>query len=141
MVSYRYPSKNRNSATILLGINEAKNYPFSAENGKRGGSVRNVKTLTVFMILGIVLFWLWGCTTPGGRTPGQVFDDGAITTTVKTKLVADSGLKGFKISVTTFKGQVTLSGKVESSSERKKAAKLAQSTKGVKRVVNKIKVQ
>ena len=103
--------------------------------------MRNVKSLTTFMILGIVLFWLWGCTTPGGRTPGQVFDDGAITTTVKTKLVADSGLKGFKISVTTFKGQVTLSGKVESSTDRKKAAKLAQSTKGVKRVVNKIKVQ
>jgi hyperosmotically inducible protein len=103
--------------------------------------VRNVKTLTAFLILGIVLFWLWGCTTPGGRTPGQVFDDGAITTTVKTKLVADSGLKGFGISVTTFKGQVTLSGDVKTSSERKKAVKLAQSTKGVKKVVNKIKVQ
>ena len=103
--------------------------------------MRNVKTLTAFLILGIVLFWLWGCTTPGGRTPGQVFDDGAITTTVKTKLVADSGLKGFGISVTTFKGQVTLSGEVKTSSERKKAAKIAQSTKGVKRVMNKIKVQ
>jgi hyperosmotically inducible periplasmic protein len=124
-----------------MGSERQKNHPFSVENGERGGSVRNVKTLTAFLVLGIVLFWLWGCTTPGGRTPGQVFDDGAITTTLKTKLVADSGLKGFGISVTTFKGQVTLSGEVKSSSERKKAVKLAQSTKGVKRVVNKIKVQ
>ena len=103
--------------------------------------MRNIKTLTVFLILGMVLFWLWGCTTPGGRTAGQVFDDGAITTTLKTKLVADSGLKGFGISVTTFKGQVTLSGQVKSSSERKKAVKLAQSTKGVKKVINKIKIE
>jgi hyperosmotically inducible protein len=125
----------------IIGNKKGKNYPFSVESGERGGSVRNVKTLTAFMILGIVLFWLWGCTTPGGRTPGQVFDDGAITTTVKTKLVADSGLKGFGISVTTFKGQVTLSGEVKSASERKKAVKIAQTTKGVRKVVNKIKVQ
>ena len=91
--------------------------------------------------MGGVLFWLWGCSTPGGRTPGQVFDDGAITTKVKTKIYADSELRGLGISVSTFKGQVTLSGAVQSKSKRKKVEKVAKTTDGVQKVVNRIKLK
>ena len=95
----------------------------------------------MFLLLVSALFWLWGCTTPAGRTPGQVFDDGAITTTLKTKIYADSELRGLGISVTTFKRQVTLTGSVKKHSERKKVGKLAKSIKGVEKVRNHIKVR
>ncbi len=91
--------------------------------------------------MGSVLFWLWGCTTPAGRTPGQVFDDGAITTTVKTKIYADSELRRLGISVKTFKREVTLTGAVNSKSKSKKVEKVAKSTKGVQKVHNLIKIQ
>ena len=103
--------------------------------------MRKTKTLTMILIMGGVLFWFLGCTTPGGRTPGQVFDDGTITTKVKTKIYADSELRGLGISVSTFKGQVTLTGAVSSKSERKKVEKVAKATVGVQRVVNKIKIK
>jgi hyperosmotically inducible protein len=70
-----------------------------------------------------------------------VFDDGAITTTLKTKIYASSDLRGLGISVKTFKREVTLTGAVESKSERKKVEKVAKSVKGVKRVHNLIKIQ
>lgn len=91
--------------------------------------------------MGSLLFWLWGCTTPAGRSPGQVFDDGTITTKVKTKIYADSELRGLGISVTTFKGEVTLTGEVQSKSKRKKVVKVAKTTEGVHRVVNNIKLK
>jgi osmotically-inducible protein OsmY len=93
------------------------------------------------LLLASGLLWVWGCTTPAGRTPGQVFDDGAITTTVKTKIYASSELRGLGISVKTFKREVTLTGAVENKSERKKVEKLAKSIKGVKKVHNRIKIQ
>jgi len=95
----------------------------------------------MLLIMGGVLFWLWGCTTPGGRTPGQVVDDGTITTKVKTKIYADSELRWLGISVATFKGRVTLTGEVSSGYKRKKVEKLARTTDGVQRVINHIKIK
>ena len=95
----------------------------------------------VLLLASVLLLWLWGCTTPAGRTPGQVFDDGAITTTVKTKIYASSELRGLGISVKTFKREVTLTGLVQKNSERKKVEKVAKSIKGVKKVHNLIKIQ
>lgn len=92
------------------------------------------------LLLASVLLWVWGCTTPAGRTPGQVFDDGAITTTVKTKIYASSEFRKLGISVKTFKREVTLTGSVKSNAERKKVGKMAKSIKGVVKVHNLIKV-
>ncbi len=95
----------------------------------------------MFLLLASVFLWLWGCTTPAGRTPGQVFDDGAITTTVKTKIYANSELRRLGISVKTFKREVTLTGSVQSKSKRKKVEKMVKSIKGVQKVHNLIKIQ
>jgi len=81
------------------------------------------------------------CQTPAGRTAGQVVDDTTITTKVKAKLFKDSILKGFAISVTTFEGEVTLTGAVNTEVERKRAESIALSTAGVKRVNNLLKVK
>ena len=45
---------------------------------------RLVVLLTLFVLLGIILN---SCTTPAGRTAGEVVDDTTITTKVKAKLL------------------------------------------------------
>jgi len=71
---------------------------------------------------------------------GEFITDSAITTAVKTKLLADSKTPGLKIEVDTTNGVVTLSGNVPSQAVADKAVADARGTKGVKRVVNKMKV-
>ena len=89
------------------------------------------------LLMGIVL----SCQTPAGRTAGEVVDDATITTKVKAKLFKDSILKGFAISVTTFEGEVTLTGAVDTEAEKKRAESTALSTAGVKKVNNLLKVK
>lgn len=99
------------------------------------------KALMVIILCGGLLFGLWGCHTPAGRTAGQVIDDATITTKVKAKIFGDSATEGFAISVDTFEGEVTLTGAVENEEQRKKAWELARSTGGVRRVNNLIKIK
>ena len=80
----------------------------------------------------------------GGRTyesTGEYFDDSAITTKVKTSILTDSKLKFFQISVQTFKGNVQLSGFVDSSGMATRAAEVARTIKGVKMVNNSLIVK
>jgi hyperosmotically inducible periplasmic protein len=74
------------------------------------------------------------------KEAGEVVTDAAITTAVKTKLLGDTKTPGLKIDVDTKDGIVTLSGEVATAAERTNAAKLAQDTKGVKKVVNKLTI-
>ena len=71
---------------------------------------------------------------------GQVIEDSAITTDVKTKFLAESGVPGTDIHVETTNGVVTLSGNVKTKAEEEKALSIARGSKGVKRVVNHMKV-
>ncbi|MDY6953688.1 MAG: BON domain-containing protein, partial [Thermodesulfobacteriota bacterium] len=71
-----------------------------------------------------------------GRSPGQVIDDATITTKVKAKLYKDDVLKGFAVSVHTFKGTVTLLGAVDTPKQMELAEKRAQSVDGVAAVNN-----
>lgn len=66
--------------------------------------------------------------------------DAAITTAVKTKLLADTSVSGLKIDVDTNAGVVTLNGSMSSRMEADHAVKLARETDGVKRVVDHLKV-
>src|SRR5438552_15507982 len=56
-----------------------------------------------------------------GSKAADATSDARITATIKAKLVADSGLSGFNISVSTTDGVVTLSGRVRNHEEIKKA--------------------
>ena len=71
---------------------------------------------------------------------GEVITDAAITTDVKTKLAATPGVSSLKIDVDTNNHVVTLSGDVKSKAEMNKAMAVARGTKGVRRVVNHLKV-
>ncbi len=71
---------------------------------------------------------------------GEVITDAAITSEVKTKFLAEPGVSGLDIHVDTNDGVVTLSGNVKSKAEAAKAMSIARDSKGVKRVVNHLKM-
>jgi osmotically-inducible protein OsmY len=74
------------------------------------------------------------------RTAGQLIDDASITTSVKTKLLADERTHGFDINVDTRKGKVTLSGGADSLRSKMAATELALSASGVVSVDNQLVV-
>ncbi len=63
-----------------------------------------------------------------------------ITSGVKAKLLADTQVSGLKIDVDTSDGVVTLSGTAATHAEADRAVKLARDAKGVKRVVDNIRI-
>ena len=72
---------------------------------------------------------------------GQAIDDTAITTSIKSKYLADDTLKGLDISVATEHGVVTLTGTVQNDSAKELATKIAQGVDGVANVNNQLTVQ
>ncbi|MFN3504998.1 MAG: BON domain-containing protein [Caldimicrobium sp.] len=74
------------------------------------------------------------------RTIGTQVDDAVITTKIKVKLLEDPITKARKIDVDTVNGIVTLTGLVESQEEINRAVAIANSTPGVKKVVNNLKI-
>ena len=72
---------------------------------------------------------------------GDALSDSAITGKVKAALLADAEVKGTDINVETSKGDVMLSGFVESQAQIDKAATLAKNIDGVKQVSNKLEIK
>jgi hyperosmotically inducible protein len=70
----------------------------------------------------------------------EQIDDAAITAEVKSKLAADPEVSAHNIDVDTNEGVVTLSGRVDDSSEKSEAEQLARSADGVRRVINNLRV-
>ena len=63
-------------------------------------------------------------------------DDSAITTKVKSALLAEKDVNSFDIKVKTFEGTVQLSGFVDSQWQIDKAVEIATNINGVQRVQN-----
>ena len=90
---------------------------------------------TVCLMSAIPLFS--GCaSTETQRSTGQTVDDATITAKVKSQLLADPQVSGLQVNVNTHKGQVQLSGYVNSAEERSKAEQIARQIPGVKNVDN-----
>lgn len=75
------------------------------------------------------------------RSPGQYIDDNLIAGQVKGVILGDSGLKGFDVTVTVYKGVVQLSGFVDTQAEKDHAGDRAKNVKGVTEVVNNLIVK
>lgn len=75
-----------------------------------------------------------------GRTVGETIDDTTITTRVKTSMLNDPAVGGLRIDVDTFKGVVTLSGRVKSQAERDQALGLARQVDGVVEVKDALQI-
>ena len=67
---------------------------------------------------------------------GEYIDDAVITSKVKAAFAADPTVKATEVKVDTFKGNVQLSGFVESRESAQKAVQLAREVKGVREVRN-----
>ncbi|MGH9257896.1 MAG: BON domain-containing protein [Vicinamibacterales bacterium] len=70
-------------------------------------------------------------TSACGKTVGDAIDDTTITTRVKTALLNDPAVAGWRIDVETVKGVVTLSGGVRSQEERDQVIAIARVVSGV----------
>lgn len=81
------------------------------------------------VVLAIVL--IAPLTVACGKTVGETIDDTTITTRVKTSMLNDPAVGGLRIDVDTFKGVVTLSGRVKSQAEKDQAIALARKIDGV----------
>jgi osmotically-inducible protein OsmY len=79
--------------------------------------------------------------TACGKSVGETIDDATITTRVKTSLLNDPEVGGLRIDVDTFKGVVTLSGRVKTKDEEAKALVLARKIGGVAEVKSTLQIQ
>jgi osmotically-inducible protein OsmY len=75
-----------------------------------------------------------------GKTVGETIDDTTTTTRVKTVLLNDESVGGLRIDVDTFKGVVTLSGRVKSQAEKEHAIDLARRVNGVTEVKDALQI-
>ena len=76
-----------------------------------------------------------------GKTVGETIDDATITTRVKTSLINEPNLDAGSIDVDTFKGVVTLSGRVKTAEQEQRAVALAKRVSGVTDVKSALQVQ
>jgi len=101
-------------------------------------------TLTLIGILSIV-----GCDMIEGKAPqsdtkttvGMEVDDSVATAAVKSALLKDTGLNSLDIKVETRKGEVQLSGFVDSQTQLDRAIEIAKGVDGVKGVLNKMSLK
>jgi hyperosmotically inducible periplasmic protein len=93
-----------------------------------------LKSLTLALVLTAPLV------TACGKTVGDTIDDTTITTRVKTAMLNDPAVGGLRIDVDTFKGAVTLSGRVKSETEKQQAITLARGIDGVTEVKDALQV-
>jgi osmotically-inducible protein OsmY len=101
--------------------------------------MKTSRRLTVFMLALTLLapLLLAAC----GKSVGDTIDDAGITTRVKTVLLSDPDIGTQRIDVDTFKGVVTLSGRVKSKDEETKAVGLARKIDGVTDVKSTLQIQ
>jgi osmotically-inducible protein OsmY len=90
-----------------------------------------------FLVCFVVFASLLACaSTRTQRGAGEYVDDSVITTKVKAAIFDEPTLKTMQIEVKTFKGEVQLSGFVDSGQSVTKAGEVARSVKGVTKVNN-----
>ena len=89
----------------------------------------------------LILILLSPFVTACGQTVDETFDDATITTRVKIALLADPVVQPQRIDVETFKGVVTLKGRVQNKQQEEKAIALARTIRGDKDVQSTLQIQ
>ena len=95
--------------------------------------------LTVLMIFGLALFS--GCASMTGKTAGENIDDATITAEANAIIVKDPDAHYWKIDVTTTKGDVMLTGFVNSKEAEERLVEKIRQIRGVKSVKSFLKVE
>jgi osmotically-inducible protein OsmY len=81
------------------------------------------------------------CARPSGTSASAAIDDATVTTRVKTAFINDPVVGIARIDVDTFKGVVTLSGKVKTKEDEAKAIALARTIRGVTDVKSTLQIE
>ncbi len=98
--------------------------------------------LLVCLLLGSIAMLPSGCAgTRYQRSTGTYLDDQGITARVKTALFRDPLVSGFDVHVNTFRGDVQLSGYVDTPEQKERAAQVAREIPGVQLVTNNLEVK
>ena len=93
------------------------------------------------MILAVSLGATAACApTADRRAAGQVVDDAALTARVKTALIKADNVDANAVNVNTYRGEVMLSGFVESEAMIRRAGDVARGVDGVQVVRNDLRV-
>ena len=97
-------------------------------------------TLSLVLVLGALgAGSLAGCAgSATSLSTGEYIDDTAITARVKTALVTDDIVPAMDVQVETFRGNVQLSGFVDTAEQKSRAEQVARGVGGVQDVVNNI---
>lgn len=82
-----------------------------------------------------------GTAPASSPTVGTQIDDGIVTASVKSALLADADIKGFDIKVETRKGEVLLSGFVDKQTQIDLALAVTRAVTGVKSVQNNVSLK
>jgi osmotically-inducible protein OsmY len=100
------------------------------------------RLLIAIAIAGSTLATMAACSsTPTHESAGEYTTDTATTARVKTALLSDPGLKSLAVSVETYRGEVQLSGFVNSPDQIQKAVAVSRSVSGVQSVKNDLHVK
>ena len=99
------------------------------------------RILKLLVCIGLITTFLGCAATQKRESTGQYVDDSVITTKVKAAIFNEATLKTLQINVETFKGEVQLSGFVDSAQSVKKAGEVAGSVNGVVSVKNNLVVK
>lgn len=109
-----------------------------------------MRIISIAIVLGLLTacssMLVGGAGSSGGqlgedhRTDAQTSADNAITATIRSRFAADTDISRAALGVTTYEGDVTLSGTVASFDMRDRAIGIATRTDGVRNVRNDISV-
>ena len=105
----------------------------------------NGRTLRVIAVLSFgaagMVSWAGCAGSPTSKSTGEMIDDAAISTKVKTALLRDPLVSGLAVKVDTFKGTVQLHGFVDTDAQRTRAEQIARAVPGVLQVENALSVK
>jgi hypothetical protein len=90
-----------------------------------------LKRFSAFLIAAFIVSAVGCATQSEPQSPGAYMSDSWITTKVKSAILSEPSLKVMQINVETYKGQVQLSGFVDSAASKAKAVEVARAVEGV----------
>jgi len=94
-----------------------------------------------FVSLLILALLIGASMMPASSVKAQQLSDKEITATVTDALMADAGVQGYKIDISTDDGIVTMSGTANNILAKKRAARIAETVKGVRGVINRVEIK
>jgi osmotically-inducible protein OsmY len=91
----------------------------------------------------VMMLLAGGCASSGtepSRTAGQITDDIAIETSVRSRLIADSSVASWRIEIAVFQRTVTLFGRVPDEATRIRVLDIARQVRGVAAVDDRLTI-